>query len=100
MNRMIALVAASLLSLGIAGTASATPQQEKMKTCNAQAKGKTGDERKAFMKSCLSGGSAGASSSAKSACEAKAVSKDGKPLVGAARASFMKKCVAEAGAAN
>jgi hypothetical protein len=33
----------------------ATPtQQEKMKTCNADAKGKTGDDRKAFMKTCLS----------------------------------------------
>ncbi|MFY8117646.1 MAG: PsiF family protein, partial [Roseateles sp.] len=30
-----------------------TPQQEKMKACNADAKGKTGDERKAFMKECL-----------------------------------------------
>ena len=29
-------------------------QQEKMKTCNAEAKGKTGEERKDFMKSCLS----------------------------------------------
>lgn len=31
-------------------------QQEKMKTCNAEAKsaGKKGDERKAFMKECLS----------------------------------------------
>jgi hypothetical protein len=25
-----------------------------MKTCNAEAKGKTGEERKDFMKSCLS----------------------------------------------
>jgi len=25
-----------------------------MKTCNADAKGKSGDERKAFMKTCLS----------------------------------------------
>lgn len=35
----------------------AGPQQEKMKTCNAEAKTKAlaGDERKAFMKSCLSG---------------------------------------------
>ena len=31
-----------------------TPQQQKMKDCNAQASGKTGDERKAFMKECLS----------------------------------------------
>jgi hypothetical protein len=98
MNRMIALVAASLLSLGIASTAGATPQQEKMKTCNVQAKGKTGDDRKAFMKSCLSGGGAGGA--AKSDCEAKAVSKEGKPLAGAAKASFMKKCAAEAGAAK
>ncbi len=31
----------------------AQTQQEKMKTCNAEAKGKTGDARKAFMKECL-----------------------------------------------
>ena len=28
-------------------------QQSKMKTCNAQASGKKGDERKAFMGECL-----------------------------------------------
>lgn len=37
-----------------AGDAKPT-QQTRMKTCNAEAKGKTGDERKAFMKECLSG---------------------------------------------
>jgi uncharacterized membrane protein len=44
------------LSLVISPMASATPQQEKMKTCNADAKTKDlkGDERKAFMKTCLS----------------------------------------------
>lgn len=31
-----------------------TPQQNKMATCNKDAEGKKGDERKAFMKSCLS----------------------------------------------
>ena len=31
-----------------------TPQQTKMKACNDEAKGKSGDERKAFMKECLS----------------------------------------------
>lgn len=31
-----------------------TAQQEKMKTCNTEAKGKKGAERKAFMKECLS----------------------------------------------
>ncbi|KAF1029848.1 MAG: hypothetical protein GAK40_00318 [Burkholderia plantarii] len=29
-------------------------QQDKMKACNAQAAGKKGDDRKAFMKGCLS----------------------------------------------
>ena len=33
-----------------------TPQQEKMKTCNAEAGDKKGDERKAFMSQCLKGG--------------------------------------------
>ncbi len=34
-----------------------TPQQERMKTCNADAnaKGLKGDARKTFMQSCLSG---------------------------------------------
>jgi hypothetical protein len=35
-------------------SAKAAAQQEKMKTCNADAKDKKGDERKAFMKTCLS----------------------------------------------
>jgi hypothetical protein len=31
-----------------------SPQQNKMAMCNKQAVGKTGDERKGFMKTCLS----------------------------------------------
>ena len=97
MNRIVALVAASLFAVGMASNALATPQQEKMKSCNAEAKGKKGDERKAFMKECLSADKPAAANSAGSAdCEKKAVSKDGKPLAGAAKSSFMKKCVAEA----
>ena len=50
------LLALPLLSLnGAASAAEATAQQNKMKTCNADATGKKGDERKAFMKECLSG---------------------------------------------
>ena len=30
-------------------------QQDKMKKCNAEAAGKTGDARKAFMQTCLAG---------------------------------------------
>ena len=49
----------TLLALGLSlsfGAAHATPQQEKMKTCNADAKTKAlkGDERKSFMSECLS----------------------------------------------
>jgi hypothetical protein len=52
-----------LMSLAVAGAlaCAATPsfaaenaQQERMKTCNAKATDKKGDERKAFMKDCLS----------------------------------------------
>ena len=64
-------------------------QQEKMKTCNAQATGKTGAERKTFMKECLSGGHATVSG-----CEAQAAEKK---LAGAARNSFMKKCQEQGG---
>ena len=32
-----------------------TPQQQRMKDCNAQAGDKKGDDRKAFMSSCLKG---------------------------------------------
>jgi hypothetical protein len=95
MNRIIALVAASLFAVGMASNALATPQQDKMKSCNVEAKGKKGDERKAFMKECLSAGKP-AAGAASADCEKKAVSKDGKPLAGAAKSSFMKKCVAEA----
>jgi hypothetical protein len=34
-------------------TSKAAPQTSKMKSCNQDAIGKTGDERKAFMKQCL-----------------------------------------------
>jgi hypothetical protein len=95
MNRNIALVAASLFALAAAPVALASPQTDKMKSCNAEAKDKKGDERKTFMKTCLSAKSADASPAA-AACATKAVSKDGKPLAGAAKAAFMKKCEKEA----
>jgi len=48
-------VAGMLLAFsGAAFAAEPTAQQNKMKTCNAEATGKKGDERKAFMKQCLS----------------------------------------------
>jgi hypothetical protein len=53
MKKLIALVAMGLL-FAVSAPVFAGAQQEKMKTCNADAKGKKGDERKAFMKACLS----------------------------------------------
>lgn len=53
MKRIILTALVTLLSVGVS-VAHAGAQQEKMKQCNADAAGKKGDERKAFMKSCLS----------------------------------------------
>lgn len=55
MNKKL-LVLGSILSLVMCNSYALTAQQEKMKTCNADAKtqGLKGDERKAFMKNCLS----------------------------------------------
>ena len=73
----------------------AGPQQEKMKTCNADAKEKAlaGDERKAFMKECLSAKPAdkkAAQQDKMKTCNATA--KD-KALAGDERKKFMKECL-------
>ena len=60
MKKIVAALA--VLSLFLSGAAVAAPeaylvktsQQTKMVTCNADASGKKGDERRAFMKACLS----------------------------------------------
>jgi psiF repeat len=99
MKRLLVLAAASIFAFGLASSAMAlTPQQEKMKTCNAEAKTKAlkGAERKAFMKECLS---------AKKAEEpkAKATQQDkmkgcnadakAKSLKGEERKKFMSECL-------
>ncbi len=61
----VALLAAvlctgSAFAADMAPAKTLTPQQQKMKDCNAQATDKKGDERKAFMSQCLKGGSAAA----------------------------------------
>jgi hypothetical protein len=50
------LVIAMTLGFGLARAEDKvkSPQQNKMAMCNKQAVGKTGDERKGFMKTCLS----------------------------------------------
>ncbi|AVO40861.1 PsiF family protein [Simplicispira suum] len=67
-----------------------TKQQSKMKTCNADAKGMKGDERKAFMKTCLSNKpEAEATQQSKmKTCNAEAAGKKG-----AERKAFMSECL-------
>ena len=89
----------------------ANSQNEKMKTCSAQAKEQTlkGDARKAFMKTCLSGSAAAAPAAAPAAAAAPAKAKamtpqqekmktcssdaKAKSLHGADRKSYMKTCL-------
>ncbi len=57
MKKFLSLLAVGMcLSLGLAHAQEKTksPQQNKMAMCNKQAVGKSGDERKGFMKTCLS----------------------------------------------
>ena len=58
MKKLFALFAALSISVTAFAAPEAAPaktaQQSKMVTCNADATGKKGDERKAFMKTCLS----------------------------------------------
>lgn len=61
MNKLMTLVAACMLAAAlpvyaadVEPSAAQKAQQDKMKTCNVKAEGKTGDDRKKFMSSCLS----------------------------------------------
>jgi len=72
-------------------------QQEKMKTCNADAKtkGLTGADRKAFMKTCLSSSGASAEKLNSQQEKMKTCNADAKTkgLTGADRKAFMKTCL-------
>jgi hypothetical protein len=49
---------AMITALAMPASAQLNPQQQRMKDCNTQASGMTGDARKNFMSSCLSGAGA------------------------------------------
>ena len=106
------ILVAAMLSVMAISTAYAGAQQEKMKTCNADAKEKAlkGQERKDFMKACLSKDGAPAAASAAAApaaagdkktaqqekmktCNAEAKEKT---LKGKDRKDFMKTCLSAA----
>ena len=90
----------------VAAATPATPansQQEKMKSCNAEAtsKGMHGASRKTFMSSCLSGEAAAAKPANSQqekmkTCNAEATTKG---LKGADRKTFMSTCLKGSGAA-
>jgi hypothetical protein len=94
MNQLFVLCAAACFaSSAFAAEPAAAPktaQQNKMTTCNADAAGKKGDERKAFMKSCLSAKPAApvTQQTKMKTCNADAAGKKGDE-----RKAFMKSCL-------
>jgi hypothetical protein len=80
---------AAVLAITV-GTAHAADnkQQSKMTECNAQATGKKGDERKAFMKECLSTKKESPQQAKMKTCNAEA-----KDMKGDARKKFMSECL-------
>ena len=84
-----------------AAPAGKTVQQTKMVTCNADATGKKGDERKAFMKQCLSSGKAdkvagGAAPADAANDKAKLCKGEAKGMRGNARKDFLAECMTRA----
>lgn len=103
MKRLLVLAAASIFAFGLASSAMAlTPQQEKMKACNAEAKTKSlkGDERKAFMKECLSAKKAEEPKKAEVAKKAEEPMKAEEPKAKATQQEKMKSCNIDAKAKN
>jgi folate-binding Fe-S cluster repair protein YgfZ len=100
MRMVKSVTAAMVLALGMTVVAHAeTAQQQKMTTCNADAKAKAlkGADRQSFMKTCLSAGGAAPAAKALTAqqqkmktCNADAKAK---ALKGADRKTFMKTCL-------
>ena len=83
------LLVLAALSVSVGAVWAQNAQQQLMATCNAQAKteNKTGDARKAFMKSCLSDGRKAQQEKMK-ICTANAKGKKGDE-----RKAFMKECL-------
>ena len=87
----VSLVAGTLSVASAADEKKSSPQQERMKACNAQAGDKKGDERKAFMSSCLKGEAMPMTQQEKmKKCNADASAKS---LKGDDRKAFMSECL-------
>jgi psiF repeat len=81
---------------GALAQATENSQQTKMGSCNADAKtkGLTGDDRKAFMKTCLSAKKGNSQQQKMKSCNADAKTKN---LSGDDRKAFMKTCLSGSG---
>jgi hypothetical protein len=102
MKQLLSISAALAMAFSVSAFAADKPasapmtaQQTKMGDCNKQATGKTGDDRKAFMKGCLSASGAPAAAPAKMTqqekmkkCNADATGKTGDD-----RKAYMKSCL-------
>mgnify|MGYP000887083212 CR=1 FL=1 len=82
------LAVLTVFAVSMSGAYALNAQQQLMGTCNAQAKAsnKTGDERKAFMKSCLADGR----KAQQETCNVEAKDKKGDE-----RKAFMKACLSK-----
>jgi hypothetical protein len=90
------MTALALLGLLVLNPAfAATEQQNKMATCNKDATGKKGDERKAFMKDCLSKKPEAAAEKPKNSQQNKMATcnKDATGKKGDERKAFMSECL-------
>jgi hypothetical protein len=91
---LLAFSASAMAAPQAAAKKELTPQQQRMSTCNTQATGKKGDDRKTFMSSCLKGD---APAPAKMTQQQKMTScnKDAsaKSLKGDERKTFMSTCL-------
>ena len=99
MKTMLAMMVAVSLAAATFSMASAaddrklTPQQEKMKACNAQSADKKGDERKAFMSSCLKAGAPAAPMTQQDKMKKCNSDASSKALKGDERKGFMSECL-------
>lgn len=94
MKKLLSLIViGTALSIGAAQAEemAKTPQQNKMALCNKEATGKTGDERKGFMKTCLSAGKNDVHTSRVKSCNTEASGKKG-----AERKAFIGECLKKA----
>ncbi|MEO7399154.1 MAG: PsiF family protein [Polaromonas sp.] len=102
MKKLLSLTAVAFaLSMGLSAAQAAdapakTAQQSKMASCNKDATGKKGDERKAFMKECLSAKSEAAPATpVTQQSKMKTCNVDAKGKKGDERKAFMKECLSK-----